>query len=343
MLVEQDPELFMKPHFYRVVRIFSYVLPFLHLVVLHFVAPVIFVVALFYFLTYPHTEPWIDPAFRRASHWCSNPTFKRIRPIELRHSDKFSDDITLECVEEYRSDVRANIRELATVRNYFWIADAVGLALSLLLVYPRSIALLCRHRPYIILGFLLVTLLMAALNNNLAYLGLYTATLYRFYLVSQEAREKHTKFTVDYRWETFSLRHAIWLLGTTSKTNQEQAVSPLLGCRTTLTYAPSNYMLIMLLDPHRRTTVSSFDTGGTRVPYEQGLLKLRTVLLLYTKFVAVQIRGLINSRPPGNRSLIPNLEFTVQAPDRVTVLFRRGLIFLLLNSVILLSLLASIL
>ena len=38
---------------------------------------------------------------------------------------------------------------------------------------------------------------MAALNNNLAYLGLYTATLYRFYLVSQEAREKHTKFTVD--------------------------------------------------------------------------------------------------------------------------------------------------
>ena len=40
---------------------------------------------------------------------------------------------------------------------------------------------------------------MAALNNNLAYLGLYTATLYRFYLVSQEAREKHTKFTVDYR------------------------------------------------------------------------------------------------------------------------------------------------
>ena len=57
MLVEQDPELFMKPHFYRVVRIFSYVLPFLHLVVLHFVAPVIFVVALFYFLTYPHTEP----------------------------------------------------------------------------------------------------------------------------------------------------------------------------------------------------------------------------------------------------------------------------------------------
>ena len=333
----------MKPRFYRAVRTFSYVLPFIHLVVLHFAAPVIFVVALFYFLTYPYTDPWIDPAFRRALHWCSNPTFKRIRPIKLRHSDKFSDDITLECVEEYRSDVRANIRELATVRNYFWIADTAGLALNFLFVYPRSIGLLCRHRPHIILMFLLATLLMAALNSNLAYLGLYTAVLYRFHLVSQEACKKHTNFTVYYRWETFSLRHAIWLLGTTAKTNQEQAVSPLLGCRTTLTYAPDNYMLIMLQDPHRRTAVSSFDTGGTCVPYEQGLLKLRAVLLLYTKFVNVQIRGLINSRPPGDRSLIPNLEFTVQAPDRVTVLFRRGLIFLLINSAILLSLLVSIL
>jgi len=333
----------MEPHFCRVVRTFSYVLPFLHLAVLHFVAPAIFVVALFYFLTYPYTEAWINPAFRRALHWCDNPKFERIgKSVELRHSDKFSDDITLKCVEEYRSDVRANIRELATVRNYFWIADTAGLALNLLFVYPRSIALVCRHRPYIILGFLLVALLMAALNNTLAYLGLYTTVLYRLYLVSQEAR-KLTTFTVDYRWETFSLRHAIWLLGTTSKTNQEQAVSPLLGCRTTLTYAPDNYMLIMLQDPHRRTTVSSFDTGGTRVPYEQGLLKLRSVLLLYTKFVNVQIRQLIRSRPSGNKSLIPNLEFTVQAPDRVTVLFRRGLIFLLINFAILLSLLVSIL